>query len=94
MLKVVVPVREEIVRAAERRKAAGMEADVAQSLAHLIEVGFEHQLHEVYRRFETGEISLGYAAQELGLGLRELYALLEERNLATSNIGGPTETAT
>ena len=45
----------------------------------------------MYRQFETGEISLEYAARQLGLGLRELYALLEERKLPTSNIGGPSD---
>jgi predicted HTH domain antitoxin len=49
-------------------------------------LGFEHRLEQLYRRFERGEISLGYFAQEMGLGLRDLYAVLEERGWPTSSI--------
>jgi len=87
MPKVVVPVTEEILRAAERRKAVGGGEDIAQFLAELINVGFEHRLRQLYQRFEAGEISLGYFAIELGLSVRDLYAALEQRGLATSNIG-------
>ena len=44
MPKVVVPVKEEILRAAERRKAAGASEGIAQFLAELIDLGFEHRL--------------------------------------------------
>jgi DNA-binding phage protein len=87
VLKVVVPVREEILRAAERRKARGVGEEVAQFLAELIDLGFEHRLQQLYRKFEAGELSLGYFANELGLSVRDLYAALEERGLPTSNIG-------
>jgi hypothetical protein len=85
--KVVVPVKEEILRAAERRKAAEGSEGIAQFLAELIDLGFEHRLQQLYRRFEGGEISLGFFAQELGLGIRDLYAALERRGLPTTNIG-------
>ena len=49
--------------------------------------GFEYRLQRLYRRFEAGEISLGYFANELGLGVRDLYAALEQQGLPTSNIG-------
>ena len=39
------------------------------------------------QRFEAGEISLGYFAKELGLGVSNLYAALEQRGLPTTNIG-------
>lgn len=87
MPRVVVSVKEEILRAAERRKAAGAGEDIGQLLSELIDLGFEHRLQQLYQRFEAGEISLGYFANELGLGLRDLYAALEQRNLPTSNIG-------
>lgn len=87
MPKVVLPVREEILRAAERRKAAGGNEDITQFLAELIDLGFEHRLQQLYQQFETGSISLGYMATELGLGVRDLYALLEQRGLPTANIG-------
>lgn len=87
MPRVVVPVKEEILRAAERRKAAEGSEGIAQFLAELIDLGFEHRLQQLYRRFEEGEISLGFLAQELGLGVRDLYAALERRGLPTTNIG-------
>lgn len=87
MVKVVVPVKEEILRAAERRKATGLSEGVAQFLGELIDLGFEHRLQQLYRQFEEGEISLGYLAKELGLGVRDLYAALERRGLPPSNIG-------
>lgn len=93
MLKVVVPVKEEILRAAERRKAAGVGENIAQFLTELINLGFEHRLQQLYRRFEAGEISLGYFANELGLGVRDLYAALEQRGLPTSNIGAEPSVA-
>lgn len=87
MPKVVVSVKEEILQAAQRRKAAGMGEDAAQFLADLINLGFEHRLQQLYKEFEAGGISLGHFATELGLGVRDLYAALEQRNLPTSNIG-------
>ncbi|MFB0534413.1 MAG: hypothetical protein ACETWR_05475 [Anaerolineae bacterium] len=93
-MKVVVLVKEEILRAAERRKAVGMGEEVAQLLAELIDLGFEYRLRQLYQRFEDGQISLGYFANELGLGLRDLYAALENRGLATSNIGARPSRAT
>ena len=86
MPKVVVSVKEEILQAARRRKAAGMGEDTAQFLADLINLGFEHRLQQLYKEFEAGGISLGHFATELGLGVRDLYAALEQRNLPTSNI--------
>jgi hypothetical protein len=65
---------------------------IAQFLAELIDLGFEHRLQQLYRRFEEGEISLGFLAQELGLGVRDLYAALERRGLPTTNIGARTST--
>ena len=85
-LKVVVPVEERILHAAERRKAAGADEDIAQFLAELIKLGFEHRFQQLHERFQAGEISLGYFAAELGLGVRDLYAALEQRGLPTSNM--------
>jgi hypothetical protein len=82
-----VPVKEEILRAAERRQAAEGGEGIAQFLAELIDLGFEHRLQQLYQRFEGGEISLGFFAQELGLDVRDLYAALERRGLPTANIG-------
>jgi hypothetical protein len=87
MPKVVVPVKEEMLRAAERRKAAVGSEGIAQFLAELIDLGFEHRLQQRYRRFEMGEISLRFFAQELRLGVRDLYAALGCRRLPTTDIG-------
>jgi len=86
-------VKEKILEALERRKAAGADEDISELLAELIDLGFEYRLRQLYERFEAGEFSLGYFAQELGLSLRELYALLEERGLPTSNIGAQSATS-
>ena len=86
-MRVVVPVREEILRAAERRRDTGVEEDIAQFLGKLIDLGFEHQLRELYRQLMAGDVSLGYFARELGVSIRDLYALLEERGLPTSSMG-------
>jgi hypothetical protein len=60
---------------------------IAQCLAELLELGFEYRLQQLYQQFEAGEMSLGYVAKELGLGVRDLYAALERRGLPTANIG-------
>ena len=86
MPKVVIPVKEEILRSAERRRASGGGADVSQHLAELIDLGFERRLEFLYRQFEAGQISLEYFADEVGVSLRDLYSMLEERGLPTSNI--------
>lgn len=93
MPKVVVPVKKKVLEALERRKAAGAGEDISELLAELIDLGFEYRLRQLYERFEAGELSLEYFAQELGLGLRELYAALEERGLPTSNIGARSTTS-
>ena len=92
MPKVVVPVKEELLGAVQRRKETGGGPEIAQVLGELIELGFEHRFQQLHRRFEAGEISLGYFAQEIGLNVRDLYAALEQRGLPTTNIGaGPWE---
>ena len=44
MPEVMVLVKEEILQAAQRRKAAGKPENAAQFLADLINLGFEHRL--------------------------------------------------
>ncbi len=87
MPKVMVSVKREILQAEERRNAAGAGEDITQFLAELINLSFEHRLQQLYRQFEAGNISLGHFAKELELGVRDLYAALEQRRLPTSNIG-------
>ena len=93
MHKVLVPVREDILRAAEQRKATGQGEEISAFLGQLIDLCFDFRLRMLYRQFEAGEISLGYFARELGLNVRELYAALEERDLPTSNIAFAVQAA-
>jgi len=86
MLKVVVPIKEKILRSAERRKAGGSINEVSKFLGELIDLGFEHRLEQLHHEFEIGKISFEFFAKELGLGVRELYNELEKRGLPTSNI--------
>ncbi len=86
MPKVVIPVKKDILEAAERRKAAKEGENITHFLADLINLGFEHRFQDLYRQFESGEISLGFFAKEIGMGMRDLYAALEQRGLPTSNI--------
>jgi len=64
--KVVVPVKEEILRAAERRKAAEGSEGIAQFLAELIDLGFEHRLQQLYRRFEGGRSASDFLRKSSG----------------------------
>jgi len=89
MHTVEVPVREEIWEVVQRRRATRPDVDWVSFVAELVDLGFEYHLRQLYARFEQGEISLGYLAQELGLGLRDVYHLLEKRGWPTSNIGAP-----
>jgi predicted HTH domain antitoxin len=52
----------------------------------LLERGFEKKLRELYKQYQEGEISLGYLAEQLGVGTWRAYHLLEERGLRTANI--------
>ncbi|MGA9348958.1 MAG: hypothetical protein WBW48_09150 [Anaerolineae bacterium] len=52
----------------------------------LLERGFEQRLKELDKQYQEGEISLGYLAEQLGVGTWRAYHLLEERGLRTANI--------
>ena len=86
MPKVVVPIKEEILRATERRKASGAIDEVVKDLGELVNLGFEHRLKLLYDKYEDGKISMESFASEIGLGVRELYSELEKRDMPTSNI--------
>lgn len=55
-------------------------------LEDLLERGFEQRLRELYKQYQEGEISLGYLAEQLGVGTWRAYHLLEERGLRTANV--------
>lgn len=84
-----VPIEEEILRTAERRRDIGLRENIADYLGELTVLGFEYRLQQFYEWFEAGEISLAYFAKEMGMSIRDLYKVLEERSLPTSNINLP-----
>ena len=55
-------------------------------VVELLARGFEQKLMELYQEFQHGECSLGYLAEQLGVGTWELYHILEERGLKTTNL--------
>jgi len=69
-----------------KTRAAEEKADESAILEDLVERGFEERLRDLYEQFQEGEISLGYLAEQLGVGTWRAYHLLEERGLRTANI--------
>ena len=48
--------------------------------------GFEQKLMELYEDFKSGECSLSYLAEQLGINTWEAYDILEKRGLRTTNL--------
>jgi predicted HTH domain antitoxin len=69
-----------------KTRAAKERVDELVILENLLERGFEQRLRELYKQYQEGEISLGYLAEQLGVGTWRAYHLLEERGLRTANI--------
>lgn len=55
-------------------------------MAWQVDFEFEYRLRQLYRQFEEGKISPVYFAREMGMSVRDLYGVLEQRGLPTSNI--------
>ena len=55
-------------------------------MSGVIEERFEQRLAELYEKYQQGEISLGYLAEQLGMTIWRVYHLLEERGLRTANV--------
>lgn len=55
-------------------------------MAEFVLRGFEQKLSELYEKFQQGEISLGYLAEQLGISPWEAVYLLKERGLRTTNL--------
>jgi len=68
------------------REAERSGLDEKAVVVDLLQVGFEQKLRELYAQYQRGEISLGYLAEQLGMGVWQLYHLLEERGLRTANV--------
>jgi hypothetical protein len=52
----------------------------------LLARGFEEKLAELYEGFQRSECSFDYMAEELGVTTWDLYDLLEQRDLRTTNL--------
>lgn len=52
----------------------------------LLARGFEEKLVELYEQFQRSECSFDYMAEQLGVTTWDLYALLEQRDLRTTNL--------
>lgn len=74
----------ELVRARLREREGSGQEQVVEWAAR----GLEERLEELYQRFQRGEISFGYLAQELGLSVWEAETLLEKLhpNRPTTNL--------
>ncbi len=65
-------------RVKEQRYAT--EAAVVQEL---VKGGYEEIIHQLHTRYQRGELTFRAVADELGLSVRELYDLFEQRGLPT-----------
>ena len=65
------------------RVTAQQHATEAAVIRHLVESGYEEVLRTLHARYQQGELTFRTVAEELGLSVRELYDLFEQKGLAT-----------
>ena len=58
-------------------------ATEAAVVRELVESGYEELLHQLHVRYQRGELTFRTVAAELGLSVRELYDLFEQKGLPT-----------
>lgn len=58
-------------------------ATEAAVVRELIEGGYEQVVRQLHTRYQRGELTFRAVAAELGLSVRELYDLFEEKGLPT-----------
>jgi AraC-like DNA-binding protein len=58
-------------------------ATEASVVRHLVESGYEGVLRHLHGRYQRGELTFRAVADELGLSVRELYDLFEQKGLST-----------
>jgi len=56
-------------------------ATEAAVVRELIEAGYEETVRQLHARYQQGELTFRAVAAELGLSVRELYDLLEQKEL-------------
>ena len=65
------------------RVTAQQHATEATVIRHLVESGYEEVFRTLHARYQRGELTFRAVAEELGLSVRELYDLFEQKGLAT-----------
>ena len=55
----------------------------ATVVRELIEAGYEETVRQLHARYQRGELTFRAIAAELGLSVRELYDLFEQKGLPT-----------
>jgi len=58
-------------------------ATEAAVVRELVEGGYEQVLRQLHARYQRGEMTFRAVAAELGLSVRELYDLFEQKGLPT-----------
>ena len=58
-------------------------ATEAAVVRELVESGYEEMLRHLHVRYQRGELTFRTVADELGLSVRELYDLFEQKGLPT-----------
>lgn len=58
-------------------------ATEAVVVRELVEGGYEQVVRQLHARYQRGELTFRAVAAELGLSVRELYDLFEQKNLPT-----------
>ena len=71
-----------IAKYVERVKAQKHTSD-ADIVQELIENGYDEVLRQLHTRYQRGELTFRTIASELGLSVRELYDLFEQKGLPT-----------
>ena len=65
------------------RVTAQQHATEAAVIRTLVESGYEEVLRHLHKRYQRGELTFRAVAEELGLSVRELYDLFEQKGLST-----------
>jgi len=65
------------------RVTAQQHATEAAVIRTLVESGYEEVLRRLHERYQRGELTFRAVADELGLSVRELYDLFEQKGLST-----------
>ncbi len=81
IVEITVPVDERLSRYVEKR-AKEENKDQVEMLESLLNEWYERELQRLHESYLAGDITLRGMARRLGLDYRELYQLLEDRNMS------------